>query len=82
MKCPSCKHVFHYRHAKTVEYNGETVSLRELSTATGIPYSTIQNRYRRGDRWPQIARAIDAKYSYPRKQEQTVSDDAKVQVTQ
>lgn len=72
MKCPSCKHVFHYRQAKTVEYNGETVSLRELSTATKIPYSSLQNRYRRGDRWPDIARDVEKKYSRPR---QLASED-------
>jgi transposase-like protein len=67
MKCPSCKHVFHYRQAKTVEHNGEVLSLRELSTATNIPYSTLQNRYRRGDRGADLSRPIEEKYSYPRR---------------
>lgn len=67
MKCPSCNHQFNYRQAKEVTHQGETLSLVELSKITGIPYSTLQNRYRRGDRDAELARPVDSKYSYPRK---------------
>lgn len=66
MKCPACNHHFHYRQAVIVEHGGEPKSLRELSTATGIPYSTLQNRYRRGDRGEDLWREVDKKYSYAR----------------
>jgi hypothetical protein len=63
MKCPNCSHHFHYRQAVVVEHQGTPMSLREVSTATGIAYSTLQNRYRRGDRGEQLVRPADEKYS-------------------
>ncbi len=34
--------------AKRITHNGETHTLREWSRRTGIPYSTLNKRYRRG----------------------------------
>jgi uncharacterized OB-fold protein len=63
MKCPNCSHVFHYRQAVRVEHNGDEVNLVELAKLTGIAYSTLQNRYRRGDRGEKLVRPADEKYS-------------------
>lgn len=73
MKCPNCHHHFHYRQAIVVEHNGEPMSLRELSKVTGIAYSTLQNRYRAGDRDADLVRPADMKYS-----RQVVSNSVKV----
>lgn len=67
MKCPNCQHTFHYRQAVKVEHNGDELNLVELSKLTGIAYSTLQNRYRRGDRGEQLTRPADEKYSPHRK---------------
>lgn len=63
MKCPNCKHDFHHKHAVVVDHGGVPMSLLELSKLTGIAYSTLQNRYRRGNRGDQLTRTVDEKYS-------------------
>lgn len=73
MKCPACNHHFHYRQSIVIEHQGEPLSLRELSSISGIAYSTLQNRYRRGDRGDELLRPVDSKYS-----RQVVSNLSKV----
>lgn len=43
-----------------VEVNGESICLREVSRRTGIHYSTLQHRWRAGDRdYASLSRPLD-----------------------
>jgi len=66
MKCPACNHHFQTKKVVAVEHNGEPVSLLELSKLTGIAYSTLINRYRRGNRGAELVRSVEAKYAHTR----------------
>jgi hypothetical protein len=48
MRCPHCDKTILKSDAIPIEHNGETISLRDLSKATGIAYTTLQNRYEGG----------------------------------
>lgn len=50
MKCPHCSKHYASNRAVVVEYNGESMSLRELAFAVGLPPSTLIQRYARGKR--------------------------------
>lgn len=53
MRCPHCNKPI-IKTAISVEYNGEMMSLRDLSRATGIAYTTLQNRYDGGLRGQEL----------------------------
>lgn len=54
MKCPHCSKTILKSDAIPIEHNGDTISLRDLSRATGIAYTTLQNRYDRGLRGEEL----------------------------
>jgi hypothetical protein len=63
MKCPHCKKTILKSDAIPIEHNGDTISLRDLSKATGIAYTTLQNRYEGGLRGKDLIASRGARRS-------------------
>lgn len=63
MKCPHCGEVYPNNRSAAVEYNGSSMSLKELAAAIGVPYPTVTGRWRRGDRGEKLIRPADEKYA-------------------
>jgi len=46
------------KHKRRVEYEGRTITLRELAKIKGVSYAAVSARYRRGERGEQLWRVI------------------------